>query len=150
VFVNDDDSFDPSRHSINLRITLGERLRGIAEGIRVEKIPAVRNVPSLTHFEDVHSKTQDDVMTPGKTGKIIGTNLKFDETEMEQGIFFIKTNDGSATRVSENLARNKPRELIFNIPSALAPGSYRLEVRSLLPGVKNIRAGALPYELIIS
>jgi hypothetical protein len=149
VFTSDDDGFDPTRHVVNLRVTLGERLRGLSEDIPVEKVAATRNVPTPNHFEDTASKTQDDIMTPGKTGKIIGSNLKFEESEMEQGIFFIKTTDGSVTRVSENLARNKPGELIFPIPM-LAPGSYRLEVRAILPGVKNIRTGALPYELVVS
>jgi hypothetical protein len=150
VFTSDDDAFDRSRHAVNLRITAGERLRGLSDDIPVEKVPASRNMPTLNHFEDTFSKTQDDIMTPGKTGKITGSNLKFTETEMDQGIFFIKTTDGSVTRVTENLARNKPGELIFAIPDTLTAGSYRVEVRALLTGVKSVRSGSLPYELVVS
>ncbi len=42
----------------------------------------------------------------------------------------------------EEVVRNKPRELIFRVPS-LAPGAYTLEVRSVVRGGRDLRRGQL-------
>jgi hypothetical protein len=150
VFINNEDSFDPSRHSINFRITPGERIRMVESLVTVEKVPASQKLPVLSRYDDTTTGIQDDVITPGKPARIIGGNLKFTESEAGQGIFFVRVADGVAIRVSEKLSRNKPGELIFLNPSNLTPGIYRLEVRTILPGNKSIRTGALPYEVTVS
>ena len=149
VFINNEDSFDPSRHSINFRITPGERIRKIESLVTVEKVPASQRLPVLSRYDDTTTGAQDDVITPGKPARIIGVNLKFTETEPAQGIFFVRTADGVAIRVSDKLSRNKPGELIFLNPSNLTPGSYRLEVRTILPSNTTIRTGVFPYEITV-
>ncbi|MDZ7690993.1 MAG: DUF4469 domain-containing protein [Balneolaceae bacterium] len=66
-----------------------------------------------------------------------------------QGVFFVNTEDGTATRVDATMLRNMPSELIFVNPD-LAAGSYRLEVRSIMNGNSDVRSGVLSQELTVS
>jgi hypothetical protein len=150
VFKNDDDTFDTSRHQVKVRMNPGLRLREIEAGIRVEKIMATKLLPILVHFFDNESDGHDDLVTPGGGAKIVGGLLKFDEADVLQGIFFINTSNGSATRVTAKMLRNKPGELIFTLPESLVNGTYRVEVRTLVKGSKTLRVGALPIELTVS
>lgn len=149
VFKNDDDSFDPARHQMKLRITPGARLREMESRITVEKVTPSRPEPVLIHLKDNVSDTQDEILTPGGGCTLTGSLLKFDEVVPEQGIFFVNVGNGSAKKVVGKLLRNKPSELIFNCPLDLTTGLYRLEVRTLLNGTKDIRTGALPYQLTV-
>jgi hypothetical protein len=149
VFTNDDDSFDRSRHQVKLRIRPGLRLRQMEQNIAVEKVPPTRLQPVLVHFFDNTSESQDEVITPGGGGRIVGSLLKFDEADTQQGLFFVNVGNGSAIRVSGKFLKNKPGELIFIIPN-LPPALYRVEVRAIKPGTKGLRTGVLPFELTVS
>ena len=149
AFEGDDDSFDPKRHQVKLRINPGGRLRLMEQNISVEKVAPEKRKPVLVHLYDNTAEMKDETLTPGG-GKIIGSMLKYDEADLLQGIFFINVANGTATRVTGKLLRNKPGELIFIIPSNLTAGTYRVEVRTLVNGSKVLRTGALPYELTAS
>jgi hypothetical protein len=150
VFINDEDSFDSSRHGVKLRIHPGLRLRQTESKITVERTTGVRPQPTLIHYDDNASNSQDDVITLGKPARVTGSLLKFDEADLQQGIFFINIGNGNATRVAGKTVKNKPGELIFTNPADLVPGTYRLEVRAILAGTKTGRSGALPAELTVS
>lgn len=150
VFDGDDDSYDPKRHMVRLTMSPGKRLRLIEKKIVLEKVPPRKQQPVPLHFFDNTSETQDQLITPGGAARITGSLLKCEEADSQQGIFFINTGDGVATRVSGKLLSNKRKELIFIIPQHLAAGAYRLEVRSSPNGIKTLRMGTLPYELTIS
>jgi len=143
VFSSDDDSFDNSRHTINLRMTPGLRMREVPPKIETEKVNGRERMPALFHFYDKVTGAIDDEVTPERGGRIKGSLLKFDDADPNQGIFFVNTADNSETKVEgENLLRNKPSELIFINP-ALPSGTYRLEVRSILDGNSHVRTGTL-------
>lgn len=150
VFDGDDDTFDASRHKVKLRINPGSRLREVERQISVEKVSAERPQPTPLRFYDNTSESQDDVITPGGGARLVGTLLKYDEDDTQQGIFFVNTSTSAATRVNGKLLRNKPGELIFVIPNELVPGAYRMDVRTVMKGTKALRTGALPYELTVA
>jgi hypothetical protein len=150
VFNSDDDSFDSSRHQVKLRINPGMRLREMATKIPVEKIVTERPQPVLVPFHDNAAGSQDETVTPGGGARITGALLKFDEADVQQGIFFVNVATAEVIRVSGELLRNKPGELIFVVPALLA-GTYKIEVRAITnKGGKTIRTGALPYEVTVS
>ena len=62
-------------------------------------------------------------MTPGGLAQLDGHRLKFDPADPAQGIFFVAA-DRRETRVEE-IARNRPAELILRVPP-LAAGTYPL------------------------
>ncbi|MGB4872224.1 MAG: DUF4469 domain-containing protein [Candidatus Promineifilaceae bacterium] len=82
--------------------------------------------------------------TPGSGGKIKGHRLKFDDTDTQQGVFFV-AEDGTTVRVNQILS-NKPGEVIFIVPT-LTAGSYQLEVRVLFG--KQLRRGLLEKAVTI-
>lgn len=150
VFNNDGDSFDSSRHQVKLRINPGIRLREMGSKIPVEKIVTERRQPVLVHFHDNTSESQDEIVTPGGGARITGALLKFDEADVQQGIFFVNVATAEVIRVAGKLLKNKPGELIFVAP-ALVAGTYKIEVRAVASnGGKTIRTGALPYEVTVS
>jgi hypothetical protein len=118
--------------------------------IIVEKIPPRKSKPILLHFHDSISDSQDEILTPGGGGKIIGTLLKYDNTDPLQGIFFVNVGNAATIQITGKLLRNKPGELIFIIPADIPAGLYRVEVRTLIKDTKAVRTGALPYNLTVS
>ncbi|MDR8392863.1 DUF4469 domain-containing protein [Aliifodinibius sp. S!AR15-10] len=148
VFEGEDDRFDPDRHQVKINVTPGKRLRETAPTIPTQKIMPRERSPEPAHYYDYNSETQDQVITPQGAARITGSLLKFDEQDQDQGVFFVNTSDGTETRVNIKMIKNKPGELIISNPR-LEAGHYRLEVRSLLDGTKDIRKGALPDELTV-
>lgn len=149
VFNGDEDVFDPARHRVKLSVNPGNRLRKVAGEITTEKIPVAERKPTPVHFYDNASETQDEVITPSGGARITGSLLKMDEDDSGQGVFFIRTDDGTETRVESSMIRNKPGELIFVTPE-LPAGEYRLEVRSQIPGTTQVRSGSLSFILTVS
>ncbi len=149
VFTNDEDSFDPARHQVKIRMTPGSRLRDLEKRIKATKITAEKPRPVLLYFFDNTADSSNEVITPGGAATIRGTLLKFDESNAQEGVFFVK-NDNTVTKVTSKLLRNKPGELIFMIPAGLSGGTYRVEVRTHLSNTKELRISALPYDLTIA
>jgi hypothetical protein len=150
VFRNNDDAFDRPRHQVKVRMNPGLRLREIETGIQVEKVMPTKLQPVLIHFFDNVSESQDEIITPGGGGRIVGSLLKYDEADALQGVFFINTGSSSVAKVTAKLLRNKPGELIFTIPGSLVAGTYRIEVRTFIKGSKTLRIGALSSDLTVS
>lgn len=149
VFTGEEDLFDHERHRIRISVSAGSRLRAITEEIETQKVAPRERQPNLTHFFDNSTETNDQTITANGGARITGTLLKFDEDDENQGVFFINTADGSATRVDSRMLKNMPSELIFMNPD-LDSGTYRLEVRTNLNGNNEVRVGALSEELTVS
>jgi hypothetical protein len=145
VFDGIDDGFDSSRHSVNVRMNPGLRLKSLGP-VKVEKVSAVKPMPVLQVFKDI-TTGGNEKLTPGGVAQINGTNLKFDEKDEKQGIFIIAAN-GTATKVTM-LVKVKPSEVIFVIPGGLAPGTYALSVRSAIAKSKDIREGFYADDLVV-
>jgi hypothetical protein len=142
VFTGADDSFDPARHRLDVRVNSGQMLRRQAELMNAAKIEANIPRPNPLTFQD--PANGNGSTTPGSGGKIKGHRLKFDEADPQQGVFFM-AEDGTAVRVSQILS-NKPGEVIFIVPT-LTAGSYQLEVRVLFG--KQLRRGLLEKAITI-
>ena len=149
VFNGDNDNFDPARHQVKIRLTPGNRLREMEQKIKVRKVAADKPRPILQHVFDNSSESQDEVITSGGGMRIIGSLLKYDESDSHQGVFFINASN-QETKVTGMPLRNKPGELIFISPAGLAPGNYTIEVRTILKGNKEIRKGSFPDDLTVA
>lgn len=147
VFDNAYDTYDTSRHEVNVCINPGMRLREVPTLVKLEKVTSIRPMPVLQSFRDVTSGKENETLTPGGVGRIIGTLLRFDVADPDQGVFFTAMN-GFVTKV-EILASQKPSEVIFVIPATLTPGEYSLSVRATLNRGKDIREGFLIENLRI-
>lgn len=115
---------------------------------RVSRSLGAKPRPTPVAFVDVTTGVLNGPITPGRPGRLVGENLRYDVTDPAQGIFFIKTADGAATRVEE-LVWGQPAHLAFMIPT-LPAGEYKVEVRAVLNGNHDLREGRLDNVLTVS
>ena len=142
-FESNTDTFDPSRHTLEINIYANPELRrAVQENAELQKVESQKPRPNLTGFTNINTDDPDSVITPGGMGQLTGHRLKFDPADPQQGIFFI---NGSENRV-EIVGKNTGTELMFLIPS-LDNGEYALEVRSTFG--KELRSGRLDALLTV-
>ncbi len=137
-FNGPDDTYDPARHRVDVAAVAGTRIRSsIRMQANVERQQAVKPVPDLVGYESTGTGAG------GTIGTIRGYRLKFDATRADEGIFFVATSDGFATRIDPaNIQNNKPKKLVFVNP-VLAAGTYWLEVRTRYTADGDLRTGRL-------
>ena len=145
VFVDETDTFESPRHTVQLSVNPGIRIAPIASTIKVQKVAATTPQPQPKTFKDISSQTRNEIITAGGVGELNGGMLKLNTQDPEQGVFFI-AEDGTETKAGR-IIRNKPANLIFTIPDDLTPGSYEVEVRAILRGTKTMRKGRLAAPL---
>ncbi len=146
-FVDEADGYDPARHRLHACASAGPRLRRALRGRGVaERVHLGELYPAPERYYDIESGTNNETLTPGGQGRLIGDRLHFDPADPKQGVFFV-AGDGSAVRAGLP-ARNTPKELIFVVP-ALAAGMYTLEVRTGWGENGEIRSGQLDEPLTV-
>jgi hypothetical protein len=146
VFNGIDDSYDPARHTIKLNLAPGVDLRKTVASIKTQKVRAGKTSPIIDQFVDAAQGSVNDLVSSGGLATLKGSYLKYDATDLLQGIFFMAA-DGSETRVTV-ISLNKPGELHFLTP-ALAVGEYRVEVRAIIKGRKEVSSGRLDAALTV-
>ncbi|MCC2545929.1 DUF4469 domain-containing protein [Hymenobacter sp. BT175] len=148
TFDSAQDAFDAARHQLRVRVSPGLRLRKAEQGLSVEQVRADTVQPQPDQLHDFSSDTTNDRLTKGGTARLTGERLKFDDTDVTQGLFLVAT-DGTETYLTR-LLTNKPSELLFMVPATLANGQYRLVVRAKPFGNQSLRTGELGSLLTIS
>lgn len=128
VFVDEEDRFEPSRHSLNLNLKPGAAIQGITEQMGMVKITAPAVLPVASSFIDTESGSKNQQLTPGAPAKLSGKKLKFDAEDPLQGVYFINESGNKSFKVDKYVECN-PSKLIFKVPSGMAKGNYTLEVR---------------------
>ena len=140
------DRYDPSRHQLDLAAAPGSRVRKyFRDNATAEKLDTVLPTPLVLEYDDLASGTKNTTVTLGTIGTIRGSRLSFNEEDATEGIFFISTSSGTEEKVTA-IQKNKPSELIFQIPATL-PGTMYLEVRKHFTEGGDLRSGRLPYVL---
>jgi hypothetical protein len=148
VFTSVTDDFDASRHAIRATLSPGLLLNEKMRAARPEKILQPMPSPVILEFLNLNTNTVNSVLTPGGIGQIIGEELKFNPDNLQDGVFFIKS-DGSETKATVFATRTLGK-LVFNIPTALTAGNYTLEVRRAYTKDNVIRKGTLPEVLTVA
>ena len=125
VFDGPMDSFDSSRHRLNVNLTKGTLLRKAESEVRFAKTDAVTPQPSIVEVRDAVSGATNDVLTPGGVIQLWGSNLKIAGDNEANGLWFVPET-GDAIK-AEVVVTNKLSQLIAMIP-ALAAGNYTVRV----------------------
>jgi len=138
VFNDASDSFDASRHTVRASLTAGNVLFTKMLAASVEKIKTSAVSPTILEFLDnrTNSNTQ---ATKGGIASIVGSELKYDIQNPLEGIFFINTKNNEETKVVD-VATRTDGKVLFLIPTSLAAGNYKLEIRKAYTAVKAIRS----------
>jgi hypothetical protein len=153
-FIDDEDQFDPARHKIVPKVLPGPALRReVSKVVQIEKQRPVKRQPSVDKFINMYNGQANTTLSPTHTARIVGSQLRFDPADPEQGLFLVPQTNGSGllsdpTPIQvEEISRMTSGEIIFRVPDNLASGGYKLEVRARF-GQSNIRTGA--YEEVLT
>lgn len=148
VFSSATDSFDNSRHIKRASLSAGVLLTQKMQGAKVEKIASGQRTPDLQEFLDINSGTTNSILTSGGIGQLVGSELKFNIENPDEGIFLVHET-GVETKITV-LATRTEGKLVFSIPAGLATGGYRVEVRKGYGNAAAIRTGTLNEMLEIA
>ncbi len=132
VFIDMNDTFDRSRHGININISPRGELEVVSDIIEPIKIQQDKNLPQINTFFDITTDQNDAVITPGLPAKIFGFNLRVDQADDEQGVYFTRLSNNKDTKVSVFIDNN-PSKLSIVVP-ALPAGDYALKVKAKING----------------
>ncbi len=150
TFNGQNDSFDPTRHRVTVGGGPGFRVRDeVEKNAAVEKVEAVKPEPNPTSYRDFQTGTENDLITPGSIGTLIGYRLKVNPAAADEGLFILNATTGASVARIATFQKNKPGELVWLNPAAAAlpVGSYRLEVRARVDGGLQLRSGSLDRPL---
>ena len=151
VFDGATDSFDSSRHNVNINITPGTKLKETLAKVKTQKVEAASTDPFITEVKDIVSGKVNESLTKGGILQAVGARLKFDNSDEAQGVFLVPET-GSAVRCGV-VAENKPARVMAMIPADITAGTYYLEIRSKMDSsgkaTKNLKVGRFNKALTI-
>lgn len=143
------DPFDPARHRFHALISEGIILKKRMGEATGERITVAIPGPVIIQYVNHATSEANRSLTPGSIGEIIGEALKFEEFGAGDGIFFIREDDDSETRVG-TISRRTEGSLMFLIPAELTAGDYFLEVRRSYTSPTDVRTSRLNATLTVS
>lgn len=142
VFNGITDTFDASRHRVDVGANPGARVRKtVREGATVTKTETIKPAPALLEYVDLGSDETNGKITSGNIGTINGHRLKFNSDQDDNGIYFINIDTAAEVKVT-TIQKNKPGQLVFLAPS-MPDGQYYLEVRTRFRDSAELRTGRL-------
>ena len=142
VFNGITDTFDVSRHRVDVGANPGARVRRtVREGATVTKTETIKPAPALLEYVDLGSGETNGSITSGNIGTINGHRLKFDPDQNDNGIYFVNIDNAAEVKVT-TIQKNKPGQLVFLAPS-MPTGQYYLEVRTRFRDSAELRTGRL-------
>ena len=152
VFNGATDSFDSSRHNVNINITPGTKLKETLSKVKTQKVEAASTDPFVTEVKDIVSGKVNESLTAGGILQAVGARLKFDNSDESQGVFLVPET-GNAVRCGI-VAENKPARIMAMIPADIIAGTYYLEIRSKMDSsgkaTKTLKAGRFNKALTIT
>jgi len=148
VFTGPDDSFDPSRHTINIRTSSGLRLLDLATKIKLEKVEASQQTPILRAFIDGVTKKINTSAVSDGYGTINGKGLRFDPADSRLGVFFVPKNDLSNEIPMTGYLEILPSKVHFKIP-VLPADTYKVIVKTLSRNGFNVLQGELRHSILV-
>ncbi|MBD5446318.1 MAG: DUF4469 domain-containing protein [Treponema sp.] len=138
VFSGMADSFDKARHTVSVNVNAGQVLREAVKSVRTEKVEAAATGPFIMEVADVVSGAVNSTLTAGSILRLVGSRLKFDASDAEQGVFLVPELGGGAVKCTV-VAENKPARVMVMVPADIVLGAYSVEVRTRILG--NRQAG---------
>ncbi|SDI02564.1 protein of unknown function [Chryseobacterium taeanense] len=128
VFDSPSETFNKDKHSIIFQFNQGEKLRAEIPNIEVNILGVAESSAVILQVTDVKSGSVNDLLTPGRNLKIVGSKIKVTGDDSSVGIYFVDATTQARTKVdSSDIVTNNPSEIILVIPE-LAAGTYNLEI----------------------
>ncbi|MGE4514796.1 MAG: DNA-binding domain-containing protein [Chryseobacterium sp.] len=128
VFDSPSETFNKDKHSIIFQFNQGEKLWAEISNIEVDILGVAEASSVILQVTDMKSGSVNDLLTPGRNLKIVGSKIKIAGDDASVGIYFVDATTQARTQVdTSDIVTNNPSEVMVVIP-ALAAGTYNLEV----------------------
>jgi len=127
-FAHPNDSFDASKHGIELRYRSESSVADILNSLEPTTTQAILNAPYISHIEDSQS---ENVLSIGNYIKIYGKSIKIAGTDESVGLYFENMNDNSDVIkiTASELFHNTNSCLMCKVPDSLTKDSlYRIRI----------------------
>jgi DNA-binding domain/Domain of unknown function (DUF4469) with IG-like fold len=147
IFTSINDSYDATRHTIRASVTAGLQLNEKMKTSTVEKMGSSIVSPDIVDFQDVRTTTHTQA-SKGGIGIITGSELKFNPSNVAEGIFFVNIATNAEFKATE-IAQRTESKLMFMIPTTLVAGTYYVEVRKAYTNAASIRSDAFETNLSV-
>ena len=122
--------FDPKIHKVHIKFRESKELISELEDLLVvNKMETRIQEPSFHSFYNKTLKSETATINPQNLIELTGKNLKFDESDSSQGLFFIHSSTATVTRADE-VSHNTQSIIKVKVPADLSPGEYRVEVKT--------------------
>jgi hypothetical protein len=147
VFDGKNDTFDPARHEIKLSSTAGSRIRNLNLTVDPNKVSVSKTSPQIFCFIDSATDESNTTGTSGGIAKIQGVNLKFDKTDLKQGIFFVSVANPETEVRASVYSGIRPSEIHISVP-VLEAGEYKVVIRNMTANNKEMVSGTLEATIL--
>ncbi|MCD9855161.1 DUF4469 domain-containing protein [Epilithonimonas sp. JDS] len=139
VFGSPSETFDPAKHNILFQFNQGEKLRAEIDNIEVNILGVADASAVILQVRDVRTDSVNDLLTPGKNLKILGSKIKVWGDSRSNGVFLVDNTTQDRIQVDESdMVNNNPSELIIVIPE-LPAGTYKLEIVTQYAGSSQLK-----------
>ena len=125
IFEGPLDSFDGSRHKLNVNVTKGIRLRDAEKKVKLEKTNPSVTLPQIQEVKDTISGKVNEQLTPNGVVEVRGYTLKVEGDHPTCGLWFV--HEGGTETKATLFIDNKPAKVLAMIPT-LAKGNYQVKI----------------------
>jgi hypothetical protein len=149
VFNGVDDGFDPSRHSVEVKVQATSELRTLVRNqAQIVKVRPAVLAPHILDYRDLGTGRRNSLLTPGNIGTIIGNMLRIDPGASDEGLYLINAVSSVEKKITM-LQKNTASELVFLNPQTIQPGEYFFEVRNRFQS-KDLRKGRFDKAITVT
>lgn len=137
---------------LTVGFTPSEDILNAVSRLKVGSVSLCRKAPAVNTVINLATKEEGTSLGIGKGAELKGSRLKVAGDGC--GIFFVPVGtDGTMNTDEEswvqveaaNIFKNYPKSLIFQVPAALAAGTYAIAVRTLYSGTTMLKAPVTGY-----
>jgi hypothetical protein len=141
TFSKPSESIDPQKHRVDFAFRPLQRLRSLADKIKVE-IEGVADVSAyIDEILDVHTGVVNEVLTPGGMMIITGSKIKISGDAAETGVWLYQDGPEPAPlKITENLGENASNRIIATVPALETGSVWRVRI------VTQFTSGTVPLK----
>ncbi|MGC9151139.1 MAG: DUF4469 domain-containing protein [Microbacter sp.] len=155
VFIGDSAKWDPSIHSLSVRVTPTANLRNAVKASTVDVRGMAASGLVINSVTDVTSGEVNSRLTPGGGVNLTGNKIKIDGANATVGISLTNEETKEVTSIAKTAVLvNDPSKITFVVPASLASGDYKLTITtqysSSVQSLKEPRSYTFDYVLNVT
>ncbi len=120
---------NPDEHPLELNFQAGSVLKDTVSAVELKRIHAPNFGARMIRFVDYQSQTSNTKLTPNGMFEIIGERLRIGGDQLDEIGLYLRDRNLKETKVSQ-LLDNEPTHINGKLPADLAPGIYKVVIRT--------------------